>query len=95
MDPAGPCGGVDSDPSSMNRYTYVGCDPVNFVDPDGNKRRPFSKCVAGAAAAGLVTGSFAAAFATPTGPGAAVAGLSTGLGTFLAGSAACAVTNFL
>jgi RHS repeat-associated protein len=37
-DPYKASGGA-RDPGSWNRYTYVGGDPINFVDPNGNYRR--------------------------------------------------------
>lgn len=68
-------GSIDN-PGSLNRYVYVGDDPVNYVDPDGEKRRRrFTKCMAMAGAAAVVAGLGAAVFASPTGPGALVTGL--------------------
>ena len=29
------------DPQSLNKYTYVGNNPINFVDPNGNFWNPF------------------------------------------------------
>jgi hypothetical protein len=59
--------GSIGDPSSTNRYSYVGCDPVNFVDPNGLKRNFFG-CAAGIVAVGVgfsqtVKGIFDAAVA--------------------------------
>jgi RHS repeat-associated protein len=36
---AGKGSGIITDPTSWNRYAYVGGDPINFIDPTGNRRR--------------------------------------------------------
>lgn len=76
--------GSIGDPSSVNRYAYVGGDPVNFADPDGLKRKGLLdklKCVGGevapnpfsASEGSLVEAGGAVAVAGIKGGGAAVA----------------------
>ncbi len=84
-----PVAGSIGDPSGVNRYVYVGDDPVNFVDPDGFARKKFLGIIGncgvsrlGFGASLLGAGTSAVAFvgsaATGNAPGAAVSAVGYG-----------------
>jgi len=59
--------GDASDPLSLNRYSYCGLDPVNFVDPTGfmaEQVMEFGESISGAGPAGKVVGMIAIAVAS-------------------------------
>ena len=72
------------DPATVNRHTYVGNNPVNFVDPSGLSeiRIPGTKFKidVGKAATALGVGFITNALVTSTG-GAAVIGITGTIGT--------------
>jgi len=81
--------GSISDPSTMNRYSYVGCDPVNFTDPAGFAREKFlgvigncgvSRLGFGASLLGAATSAVGFVTSTGTGnaPGAAISAVGWG-----------------
>jgi uncharacterized protein RhaS with RHS repeats len=85
-------GSID-DPSTVNRYVYAGCDPVNFVDSEGlrRNRKGFSNAescaIAGAIGGNIGTGLGATA-GSFTGPAGTVAGA---LGGYVTGYATSCV----
>jgi RHS repeat-associated protein len=67
--------GEVSDPMSLNRYQYAGCDPVNLADPTGLWSAADEKCFF--AALGVLVGSVQVAFAIASAAGG-VAALAEG-----------------
>ncbi len=55
--------------TDLNRHAYAGCNPANFIDPNGTQEQSLlGACVEGLVAggiAGAITGGIAGAFATP------------------------------
>ena len=74
--------GSIEDPRTVNRYVYVGDDPINLVDPDGRKIPCGIQKTLGIAGIWFLASEVAEAGAAAAPVGLIVSGLAVGAGIF-------------